>query len=256
MRKLTIVKLIFVSILVLVYGCGGGGGGGGTNTPATLTAVSVTPANTTLTAGSTQQLTATGSYSDSTTKDITASVTWASNNQGIATVNATGLVSIVSSGTATITATSGSISGHASLTVTPTVAIIKISTAGTLSPGTSISGIGVTITNKNGVTVKTNASGYPLSTVVVASGLTSGNASVVAIPYVQPTASSVGKLDFVITSSQPNGFSIGEFVTVTYDIAAGTFPVAGDFVVTEIKPLDLNSAAIAGLTATITADIH
>ena len=66
-----------------------------------VTSVSLTPASATLAVGATQQLTATVLPSNATNK----SVSYASNNTGVATVNNSGLVTAVSNGTATITVT-------------------------------------------------------------------------------------------------------------------------------------------------------
>jgi len=69
--------------------------------------------------GSTQQFTATGSYSDSSSADITNSVAWSSSNTGFATIDATnGLATGVAAGLTIITATSDTISGNTDLTVT------------------------------------------------------------------------------------------------------------------------------------------
>jgi hypothetical protein len=87
-------------------------------TVATLSSISVTPANPQITQGGTQQFTATGTYSDGTTQNITSSVTWTSNN-GAVTINATGLGTAVSAGTATIKAALGAISGTTIVTVVP-----------------------------------------------------------------------------------------------------------------------------------------
>ena len=51
----------------------------------------MTPANPTIAAGATQQFTATGTYSDSSTKVLTSGVTWASANTAVATIDNTGL---------------------------------------------------------------------------------------------------------------------------------------------------------------------
>jgi uncharacterized protein YjdB len=66
-----------------------------------VTSVSVSPISTSLTIGSTQQLTATISPSNATNQ----SVTWSSNNTSVATVNSTGLITAVAAGSATITVT-------------------------------------------------------------------------------------------------------------------------------------------------------
>ena len=57
----------------------------------TLTSIAVTPANASIAVGATQQYTATGTYSDSSTQNITSSVTWSSSTPATATINATGL---------------------------------------------------------------------------------------------------------------------------------------------------------------------
>ena len=91
---------------------------GFTVTPATLQSIAVTPANPSITKGATQQFTATGTYSDSSTQNLTASVTWASATLATATIAAGGLASGVGVGTSTISATLGAVSGSTLLTVT------------------------------------------------------------------------------------------------------------------------------------------
>ncbi len=91
---------------------------------ATLVSLAVTPSNSTLTGDfATQQFTASGTYSDGTTRFLTASATWSSSDATIATVSnvagSAGIVTAVKQGTATITATMGGVSGSATLTVLP-----------------------------------------------------------------------------------------------------------------------------------------
>ncbi|MBI4689286.1 MAG: DUF1566 domain-containing protein [Nitrospirae bacterium] len=90
----------------------------GSATTATLVSITVTPANPSITEGATRQFTATGTYSDSTTQNLTTSVTWSSSNASVATINNSGLATGIAAGSTTIKATSGSISGSTSLTVT------------------------------------------------------------------------------------------------------------------------------------------
>ncbi|MDH4120647.1 MAG: Ig-like domain-containing protein [Deltaproteobacteria bacterium] len=90
-----------------------------TVTPAALTSIAVTPGATSLAKGLTQQLAATGTYTDATTADLTNTVSWTSSNNPAATVDASGLVTAHSTGTATLTASLSGKSGTASLTVTP-----------------------------------------------------------------------------------------------------------------------------------------
>lgn len=76
--------------------------------PPTLVSIAITGA-TDGTAGADFQMTATGTYSDSSTQDLTSTATWASLDTNIATVNAAGLVHTLDIGTAQITATVGAI---------------------------------------------------------------------------------------------------------------------------------------------------
>lgn len=98
---------------------------------ATLTSLQVTPANPSVAAGSITWLTATGTYSDGSTATLTTSVTWSSSSTAIAQVYPSGQVTGVAAGTATITATLGSKSATAALTVTApkTVTAIQVSPA-------------------------------------------------------------------------------------------------------------------------------
>ncbi|HEY6006727.1 MAG TPA: DUF3443 family protein [Geobacteraceae bacterium] len=110
------MAFLFAAI-VLMAGCGGGGGGS-TPVPRMLVAITVSPANPSVSQVTTQQFRATGTYSDGTTQDLTASVAWKSSNTGVATISATGLATPVGPGTTTITAASGNISGATVMTVT------------------------------------------------------------------------------------------------------------------------------------------
>ncbi len=88
-----------------------------TVTAAVLQSIAVTPANPSVPKGETEQFTATGTFSDSSTQDLTSQVTWASATTSVATINATGLASGVATGTSTISATLDGITGSTVLTV-------------------------------------------------------------------------------------------------------------------------------------------
>ena len=93
----------------------------------TLSSISVTPASPSINGiGSTQQMVATGTYSDATTANLTATATWSSLTPSVATVSATGLVTAIAVGAAVISATSGAITGQTTATITVSV----VSTAG------------------------------------------------------------------------------------------------------------------------------
>ena len=78
----------------------------------------ISPALFSIASGQNQQLTAQAVYPDGTSQDVTSQVTWSSSATNVATVSGTGLVSGVSAGTSTITATLGSVSRTAVATVT------------------------------------------------------------------------------------------------------------------------------------------
>ena len=69
-------------------GCSGGSSSSSTNTTPTVTllSIAVTPANPSIAPGTTETFIATGTYSNNTTQNITASVTWSSSVASVATI--------------------------------------------------------------------------------------------------------------------------------------------------------------------------
>jgi len=96
-----------------------------TVTPAVLISITITPPTSSIAKGTTQQLIATGNFSDGTTQDITKSVTWASSDTTLAGISNTagsqGLVTGNDAGNTTITASLGGVTGTTPVTVTPAV---------------------------------------------------------------------------------------------------------------------------------------
>lgn len=93
-----------------------------------LTSITVTPANPSISVGKTQQFTATGHFSDGTSRDLTNFVIWDSLNTRVAVIGPTapgvvpvittpGLAQALATGTATINATTVGIMGSTTLTV-------------------------------------------------------------------------------------------------------------------------------------------
>lgn len=73
-----------------------------------LQSIAITPTSAAITAGSTQQFTAIGTFFDGSTQDITTAVDWSSLSPAVATIGLnTGLATGVSVGSSNITATSG-----------------------------------------------------------------------------------------------------------------------------------------------------
>jgi hypothetical protein len=108
----------------------------------TLTSIAITPANPSVGLGYTQQFSATGTYSDGSTQDLTTAVTWSSSNTAAASIVAnTGAAYTVAPGTTTISATLGSVSGMTTLQVLAPDGIsnsaLTASSLGTLNCGES-----------------------------------------------------------------------------------------------------------------------
>jgi uncharacterized protein YjdB len=99
----------------------------------TLVSIAVTAPSLSAAKGTSEQFTATGTYSDNSTENLTSSAIWSSQNTGVATVTASGLVTAVSSGTSKIQAVSGAVSGSATLTVTAATLVSIAVTAPSLS---------------------------------------------------------------------------------------------------------------------------
>ncbi len=93
-----------------------------TVTSATLVSIAVTPTHPLIANGRSESLTATGTYTDSSTQNITTQVTWASSNTTVATISnaqgSQGLASAASLGNATLLGHQRQHLGSTGLTVT------------------------------------------------------------------------------------------------------------------------------------------
>lgn len=106
-----------------------------TVTPAVLSSIAVSPSAPSIAKGTTQQLTATGTFTDGTTQDLTQTATWTAADVApavnVASVTPAGLATAQNIGTATLTATSSGKSGSATLVVTPAVVVsVRVSPNG------------------------------------------------------------------------------------------------------------------------------
>jgi hypothetical protein len=111
-----------------------------TVTNPTLTLIAITGPNSSITKGSSEQFIATGTYSDSSTGNITSQVTWSSSNNSVATIAATGVALGVATGSTNISASLGGVTSNSfPLTVTaPTLTSIAIAALnGSIAKGTS-----------------------------------------------------------------------------------------------------------------------
>jgi hypothetical protein len=124
--------------------------------------LAITPANPNMTMGS-LALSATGTYSDGSTQELTGSVTWNSSNSAVAAISNTagtsGLVTATAAGTSTITAALKEISGTTQLTVTGcglyTISGIQLDASGNPVSGASVN----TVANGNAYSTQTDQNG-------------------------------------------------------------------------------------------------
>lgn len=87
--------------------------------PPELMFITVTPGISTLALGISRQFTATGTYTDGSTQDLTVTATWSATPGSVATITSQGIANATALGDTTITASAGGFSGAAALTVTP-----------------------------------------------------------------------------------------------------------------------------------------
>jgi alpha-tubulin suppressor-like RCC1 family protein len=130
------IRQVFYCLCVpLVAACGGGGGSSAPPAPpAPSVMVTVTPPTASVMVGQLIQLTAT------ITGVMAGPVTWSSSNTTVATVSSTGLVTALTSGQVTMTATNGG-SGTAALTTTAGIVFTTVTTGSKHTCGVTPSGV-------------------------------------------------------------------------------------------------------------------
>ena len=116
-------------IVFALTACGGGGGSQPVNNGPTLRSIQVAGLSGNVIAGETHQLTATASYSDGSTKDVTSSATWTSTDSSVASVAAGGMLTAKGSGQCSVSAKIGSIGGSVAVTVIPGLVSIAVTPA-------------------------------------------------------------------------------------------------------------------------------
>jgi DNA-binding beta-propeller fold protein YncE len=83
-----------------------------------LVSIAISPANASIPRGTTQQFSATGTFTDGSMRDITGSVGWVSSLPSVVSLSSTGLANGAATGRATIAAALGVVSGSTLMTVT------------------------------------------------------------------------------------------------------------------------------------------
>jgi hypothetical protein len=204
----------------------------------TLLSIAVAPPTISLAAGYTQQYTATGTYSDGSVQDLTATATWASSTPSFASIVAGGLASTLKIGTTTISATSGVVVGQTTLTVTAPVLLSIAVTPASVS-------LGLNATQQY-VATGTYSDG---STAAITSSVTwaSGNTTIATITSAGlATVVATSTSAVAITASATN--SAGTLITSppSWLSALSTLPVVCSSPTIDMKILVVNNAGANG----------
>ena len=246
---------------------------GSCSSPPRLESIAVTPPNGDVSKGLTQQFKATGTYSNGSTRDLSQSVSWTSSDTNIVTIAAGGLATTVATGTTTIKASQGTVTGSTKFTVSSAaVASIAVAPAnpGSLSTSSS-SGITIpqgvpvqfaataTLTDKStqdvtsGVTWNSTATNVASITPAgVVTGLMTGQASIQAtLGTVQGssnlTVDSAALVEVVVTPQNP---SISDSGATQPFAAAGYFSDGSNVDVTSQVVWSSTNAQVASVKST------
>jgi hypothetical protein len=118
-----LLAVLVIATVSMLPGCG-------SSSSNSLNRIAVTPVDGSVGVGASQQFTATGTYRDGTTQDLTSSATWTSSVPNAATITSPGgLATGVGPGTTEITAASGAVSGgpvELNVIITPTLVSITV----------------------------------------------------------------------------------------------------------------------------------
>jgi len=274
--------LIFFPLFFILTGASdlGGGGCGKLTDPTapspTLTSIAVTPVDQTILINSTEQYTATGTYSDSSTADITHLVTWSSSNESFVTLNSAGLASASNSETTspvTISASLDSIVGSTTLSVvdeTPAVNNLSVST-GPTSGGTSVVLTGLNLTGATAVQFgSADASSFTVDSATqitaVSPSASAGNVNIrVTTPFGISATSSANQFTFIapptVSGISPNlgltsggtsviltGTNFSTATSVNFGLSSASFIIDSNTQITATSPA--NSAGTVDITVT------
>jgi trimeric autotransporter adhesin len=102
--------------------------------------ITVTPDDLTLGIGINLQFTATATYSDGSSQDLSTGVTWSSSSPSVTTINSSGMATTVAAGSTAITATVGAFSDTSTVTVVP-AHLVSIA----VTPATPSIAVGTTV---------------------------------------------------------------------------------------------------------------
>lgn len=189
--------------------------------PAAPASVTLTPATSTVLVGANTKLTATVRDAGGNTLNINVT-TWSTNNENVATVNSTGVVTGVAvGGPVTITGYAGSVSGSAQVTVEAVpVAIVEMTpaTASVVVNGTTQ--LTATLKSANGTVLTGRSVTWSSGNEAAATVSNTGLVTAVAVGNATITATSEGKSATSSITVNPPPVSVQSIVTGGYHSCA------------------------------------
>ena len=247
-----------------------------------LSSISVTPTSASIAAGATQAFTATGTFSDGSTRNLSSTATWTSSSSAVATMSTSGVATAVAAGTATIVAAQSGVSSNmavltvaaaprlSSISVTPTSASIAagatqaFTATGTFSDGSTRN------LSSTATWTSSNAAVTTISTAGVATGMAAGTANIVAAqggltsnmavvtvatPDFSLSDANGGSTSMLVTAGQTATFSLqvnplGGF-TGSVSLACSGAPTQATCTVSPASA-EVNTASAAAFTVAVT----
>jgi len=154
-----------------------------------------------------------------------------------------------------------------------TTAEVKLKTVGTLPAGTKINALELILSMPQGVTIPAGQDGSvdvssPTAPVkvsgTVAQALAGTQAALLAggTRFAAGTATAPNKLKLVFIFSSATGFDVGEFATITFNIAQGTVVTPGHFILSGFKAVTVGTdtssigAQLAGISASAAVSLR
>ena len=234
----------FLALCVGLAGCNN-------DSSTSLVSINAADAPTTISIGSTSQISVTGNQSDGTSYAVTANVTYASSATSIATVSATGLVTGVAPGAATITASTSGL--QSAVTVTVLASAVQVLHASPDAPKVDVfvdgtkaisnldfgqgSGIALLPPGSHIVSVQAQTPGSPTTVIgpatltleagtqyiVIAAGAVSALAPVIFNRPLTPVAASQARVQ--VFHAAPNAPAVDVYVTAPGTDLASEMPL-------------------------------
>lgn len=207
-----------------------------------LVLVAITPAAPSVFLDETLQLTATGTYSDGGSADLTTTVTWASSEPNKASVSAAGVVSGLAPGSVTITARHDGVTGSQPLTVSlrPPVITSVDPTSGPIGTPVTITGL-----HFNAVTASDNAVWFNGTRAIISA------ATATTLRITVPLGATTGPI--TVTTSGGTATSAAPFtVTLSQNFALTLAPNPATVIQSDDVHVAVRATATNGFSGSVT----